>query len=72
MLDIFMITKKRSSDYKVKIKMQNKCDNCGNQIREDEEVYIIQYHDSFGINEICGLCSDRDTEKFSVVCLDPI
>jgi len=39
MLDIFMITKKRSSDYKVKIKMQNKCDNCGNQIREDEEVY---------------------------------
>jgi len=34
-----MITKKRSSDYKVKIKMQNKCDNCGNQIREDEEVY---------------------------------
>lgn len=65
-----MIIKKRSSDYKVKTKMQNKCDSCGKQIKENKETYIVKYHDSFGVNEICGLCSDRDTEKFSVICLD--
>ena len=50
--------------------MQNKCDSCGKQIKENKETYIVKYHDSFGVNEICGLCSDRDTEKFSVICLD--
>lgn len=50
--------------------MTNKCSRCGEEIKEDESTYIVEYGDSCGVEEICELCSDKDQEDFEVLLVD--
>jgi hypothetical protein len=40
-----------------------KCTLC----EEDEAVHIVEYKDSFFLEEICEVCFDKDQEEFELV-----